>query len=48
MTEVLKSREKIGKITKTQYKIALKKVKKRTLITKAEFKADVSKLKIKM
>ena len=46
--KVLKSKVKVGKITKTQYKIAVKKVKTRTLITKAEFKAEVGQLKIKM
>ena len=48
VVKVLKSKVKVGKITQTQFKIAVKKVKTRTLITKAEFKTEVSSLKIKM
>ena len=36
------------KINRTEFKLAIKRVKQRTLITKAVFKARVSSLKVKM
>jgi predicted thioesterase len=48
VTEVLKAKLSVQKINKKEFKIAIKRVKKRTLITKAQFKTQVSSLKIKM
>jgi hypothetical protein len=40
--KILKTKVKVGKITQEQYKISVDAVNTRTLITKAQFKTEVS------
>lgn len=48
MKKILKTKVKVGKITQEQYKISVDAVNTRTLITKAQFKTEVSGLKLQM